>query len=106
MIAPDRTGIGLSDHSPDRSLLNWADDASDLADALHTQRFAVCGFSFGGPYARACAYKMPDRIMCAGLISCLGAVESGGSTGGMPMATKLMLAASRRAPGSPVRWSH
>jgi pimeloyl-ACP methyl ester carboxylesterase len=38
-----------------------------LADSLVLDRFAVLGFSFGGPYARACAYALPGRVTYAGL---------------------------------------
>jgi hypothetical protein len=37
--------------------------------------FAVTGFSFGGPCARACAYALPGRVTRAGLISCLAPVD-------------------------------
>lgn len=90
VIAVDRPGIGRSDHLHDRTVLGWADDVATLADALDIDRFVVCGFSFGGPYARACAYALPDRVIRAGLISCLGAADSKEAVGVVPPATRML----------------
>jgi pimeloyl-ACP methyl ester carboxylesterase len=49
--------------------LDWPDDVVELADNLDLQRFAVAGFSGGGPYALACAYKVPERLTTCGMIS-------------------------------------
>ena len=40
-----------------------------LADALNLPRFALMGLSGGGPYAAACAYKIPQRLSRVGIIS-------------------------------------
>lgn len=69
VIAVDRPGIGLSDPSPGRTLLDFPNDIAALADALQIERFAVLGWSGGGPYALACAYTMPERITAAGIVS-------------------------------------
>jgi hypothetical protein len=53
VIAPDRPGYGLSDPNPGRSLLDWADDMVQLADALKIARLAIVGVSGGGPGALA-----------------------------------------------------
>ena len=34
IIAVDRPGTGLSDFKPDRKILDWPDDVTELADAL------------------------------------------------------------------------
>lgn len=49
IVAPDRPGYGRSDPKLGRSLLDWADDVTALADALEIERFAVVGVSGGGP---------------------------------------------------------
>jgi pimeloyl-ACP methyl ester carboxylesterase len=49
--------------------LDWPDDVVDAADQLGLERFAVQGLSAGGPFALACARKIPDRLMACGLIS-------------------------------------
>jgi pimeloyl-ACP methyl ester carboxylesterase len=69
LILPDRPGIGLSDFKPGRAILDWPGDVLGLADALALERFAVMGLSGGGPYALACAFKIPERLSRVGVIS-------------------------------------
>jgi pimeloyl-ACP methyl ester carboxylesterase len=69
IIAPDRPGQGLSTRQPGRAIADWPDDVRELADALDITRFAVVGISGGGPYAAACAWRLPGRITCAGIVS-------------------------------------
>ena len=68
LITVDRPGIGRSDPKPGRTLLDWADDIEQLAEALAISRFAVMGHSAGGAYALACTYRLPRRVGCAALI--------------------------------------
>lgn len=67
IIAVDRPGYGRSDFHSGWGMLDWADDVATLADALGLARFAVVGFSGGGPYAAACAYRWPARVSALGL---------------------------------------
>jgi pimeloyl-ACP methyl ester carboxylesterase len=67
LIGLDRPGIGRSDAKLGAGLLDWPDDVAAVADALGIGRFAVAGFSAGGPYALACAYKIPSRLTACGL---------------------------------------
>ena len=69
MISPDRPGVGRSDPKPGRALLDWPADVSSLADALGIERFALLGWSAGGPYALACAFALPDRVKAVALIA-------------------------------------
>jgi pimeloyl-ACP methyl ester carboxylesterase len=69
LIALDRPGVGRSTPWPHRRLLDWPDDVQTLADALGLERFAVVGFSNGGPYAAACAYKLGQRISGTALVA-------------------------------------
>jgi pimeloyl-ACP methyl ester carboxylesterase len=69
VIAPDRPGLGLSTRRPGRAIADWPDDVRGLADALGIARFAVIGISGGGPYAAACARRLPGRITRAGIVS-------------------------------------
>jgi len=98
VVAVDRPGIGGSDHQPGRTVLDWAKDVAALADSLALERFAVLGFSFGGPYARACAYAFPERVTRAGLVSCLGPIDDPAAKRGMPPPTRYGLAAARLSP--------
>jgi pimeloyl-ACP methyl ester carboxylesterase len=72
LIAVDRPGMGLSDFKKERRILDWPDDVVQLADLLKLDRFAVEGISGGGPYSLACAYKIADRLTCAGVLSGAG----------------------------------
>lgn len=68
IISTDRPGIGLSDFKKDRSLLNWPDDIVELANYLRINKFSLMGVSGGGPYVAVCAYKIPERIVKAGIV--------------------------------------
>jgi pimeloyl-ACP methyl ester carboxylesterase len=74
IIAADRPGYGDSDHQPGRSIADWGDDVALLADRLRLERFAVLGVSGGGPYALACAERMPDRLSGCALVCPLGPI--------------------------------
>jgi pimeloyl-ACP methyl ester carboxylesterase len=50
-------------------MLDWADDVTELVDALEIDRFTAVGTSSGGPYALACAVKVPARVRPVGLVS-------------------------------------
>lgn len=69
VIALDRPGIGRSDPKTGDRLLDWPADVAAAADALHIERFAVQGMSAGGPYALACAHRIPERLTACALIS-------------------------------------
>lgn len=69
LIALDRPGVGLSTPQRGRSLLDWPGDVVQLADVLGIERFAVLGHSWGGPFALACAFAIPQRLNAAGVVS-------------------------------------
>jgi pimeloyl-ACP methyl ester carboxylesterase len=83
IIAVDRPGFGRSDFKPDRTLLDWPGDVVQLADALNIERFAVMGYSAGGPYAAVCASAIPDRLTAAGLVSSIAPLDNPEITKGM-----------------------
>ena len=83
LVALDRPGYGRSDFVEGRSILDWPDDVAATADALGIDRFLVVGGSGGGPYALACAYKMPERVVRAGVISGVGPHNVKGIAKGM-----------------------
>jgi pimeloyl-ACP methyl ester carboxylesterase len=69
MIAPDRPGFGLSDFQEDRTYLDWPDDVRELADQLGIDRFAVLGWSSGGPHAAAVAHGIPQRLTVVAIVA-------------------------------------
>lgn len=74
LIVPDRPGYGRSDPRAGLTLLNWADDFAELADHLELPPCPVIGWSGGGVYALACAYRLPERVASVGLAACPGPV--------------------------------
>ncbi len=69
IISVERPGYGYSDVHSGWSMLSWADDVATLADALGIGNFSVVGPSGGAPYAAACAFRLPERVRAAGLVS-------------------------------------
>ena len=67
LITIDRPGFGRSDPQPDRSLLDWVDDFAELARLLELPPSPMVGWSGGGPYALACAARIPDRVPKVGV---------------------------------------
>ncbi|HVX20603.1 MAG TPA: alpha/beta hydrolase [Acidimicrobiales bacterium] len=108
LLSPDRPGIGRSSRCPDRTIGSWARDVVDFADRSGVERFAVMGWSFGGPYAAACAALCPDRVLATALVA-------GGVPLDWPSASKgfenrtdaLMYRLCRSAPwlASPLLWA-
>ena len=72
LIAVDRPGIGLSDRVPGRRLLDWAADIKMLVEVLHISRFAILGWSAGGPHALVCSLLLPRQVVALGLASPMG----------------------------------
>ena len=54
-----------------RSVLDFARDVEEFADALGLARFGLVGVSAGGPYALATARGLPDRVLRTALCSSL-----------------------------------
>ena len=68
VLAFDRPGYGRSSPQPGRTLLDWPQDVADVADRLGLGQFHVVGLSGGAPYAVACAYAMPERVLGVALV--------------------------------------
>jgi pimeloyl-ACP methyl ester carboxylesterase len=103
IVTIDRPGYGLSDFQHERKLLDWPGDVAQLADALNIDQFAAIGLSGGGPYLLACAYKMPERITSATVISGMGPVDKPEAIEGMMRSMRLGLGIARRVPWEFVR---
>jgi pimeloyl-ACP methyl ester carboxylesterase len=69
LIVVERPGYGRSRFDAAHTLLDWSEAVERLADSLEIERFSVAGFSGGGPYAAACAYRFPQRLFHTALIS-------------------------------------
>lgn len=98
-ITTDRPGHGISDPQPDRKLLDWPDDISQLADHLNIDRFYVQGWSAGGPHALACAYKLPERVLAGALISGLAPPDRPQPYEGLPLPNRMLMIIGRSVPG-------
>lgn len=67
-IVPDRPGHGLSDWRH-FTVANYPDIVGQFADKLGLERFAVTGLSGGGRFVAACAWKIPQRLTAAIIVS-------------------------------------
>jgi pimeloyl-ACP methyl ester carboxylesterase len=99
LVSPDRPGIGLSTFQPGRRLLDWPDDVTHLTAALGIDKFAVIGWSAGGPYAAVCAAKMGGRVTAVALLSSAVPLDQYGTTKGLTASDRVLLFLTRRTPG-------
>jgi pimeloyl-ACP methyl ester carboxylesterase len=67
LVALDRPGYGASDADPSGNEATQADDVVALADALGLEKFAVLGWSAGGPAALAVAALHSARVLAVGV---------------------------------------
>lgn len=68
IVSVERPGIGDSTPHVYRRISEFAGDIEQLLEALEIDRFAVAGLSGGGPYALACAHRMPERVVLAAIL--------------------------------------
>ena len=69
LLALDRPGYGRSSPQVGRTLLDWARDVAFVTERLGIERFHIAGLSGGGPFAAACAYALPERVLGMTLVS-------------------------------------
>ena len=69
LIAPNRAGLGDSEDCAEHSIAGHAKDALALIDHIGAERFALLGFSGGGPYTAEVARQAGDRVRAVTLIS-------------------------------------
>ena len=98
VIALDRPGFGRSDFKRGRTLAGWPDDVLEAAGALGIDRFAVLGYSGGGPYAAACAARIPERLTAVAIVSGLAPLSEPAAVRGFPLPTRVWLTVLRRLP--------
>lgn len=75
LITIDAPGIGLSDPVRERTQVAAAERVLPVLDALGIRRFAVLGWSAGGPRALAVAYRWPERITAVGIAAGFGPLD-------------------------------
>jgi pimeloyl-ACP methyl ester carboxylesterase len=97
-ITVDRPGMGRSDFQPGRRLLDWPNDIQELADALGLDRFFLLGTSGGGPYALACAFRIPGRLVRVALVSGLGPLDRPGALEGVNATERRIMLLARHRP--------
>jgi pimeloyl-ACP methyl ester carboxylesterase len=95
ILGVDRPGIGNSTHHPERTLLSWAADISELADQYGFERFAMIGLSGGGPYVLSCAHELPGRVVAG---ASLGGVAPLVGLDAGPAYPRLLTFAGKRIP--------
>ncbi len=98
VLAIERPGIGLSDFWP-YQIASWPDIVIEFADQLNLPRFSVIGFSSGGKYAAACAWKIPHRLMAACIVSGNAPVDIPEVIGSMSSQDRILYFLARRANG-------
>ena len=67
LIGLDRPGLGQSDPSPGRELIDWAADVVALQRARALSSPVIVGFSQGAPFALACAAR--GDVSAAAIVS-------------------------------------
>lgn len=80
-VCPERPGYGLSSPHRGRTILTFARDVLELADAIGAERFVVAGTSGGCPYAAAVAWLAPHRVQALGLCATLAPLAARSAEG-------------------------
>ncbi|MBA3535729.1 MAG: alpha/beta hydrolase [Tatlockia sp.] len=69
LIGIDRPGMGLSSQQKNRTMLCWAEDVAKFTEDLNLKTFSIIGHSGGAPYVAACAYRIPEKLHKAVIVS-------------------------------------
>lgn len=76
-LSLDRPGYGETPFQREHTLRNWARTIDRWATDHGLDRFHVCGFSGGGPFAQAVAAHLPERVLSLHLIASLAPFGDG-----------------------------
>jgi pimeloyl-ACP methyl ester carboxylesterase len=98
VIVPDRPGLGHSEFQPGRRIGDWPADVTALAEDLKLAHFAVLGYSGGGPYAAACALRIPEQLTRVGIVSGTAPFDEPGLTAGINSANLRFMQLARTKP--------
>ncbi len=96
LLAVDRCGPRVRT----RTLLGFAAEVLALADRLDVERFAVVGWSAGGPHALALAAAAPERVTRVGLVASMPVPDG---LGAMPGPVRAAMRLARVSPRLAVR---
>ena len=98
LIAPDRPGVGFSTPLDGWTVGFYPAIVTELADALGVDRFAVWGYSGGGPFAVACAASSPARVTRIAVCSGIGQLGVWAQDTDFEKTDRQMLAMARTRP--------
>jgi pimeloyl-ACP methyl ester carboxylesterase len=98
VIAPDRPGVGLSSRLATYTVADYPPMVGALADALGIDRFAVWGYSGGGPYAAACAVLLAGRVTAVALSAGMGQMGVWAEAGDFEQTDRQMLGLAPKHP--------
>ncbi len=98
VLALDRPGVGLSDPKPNRTILDWPADVLSFAEAVGLSRFSALGVSGGGPYAVACALRIPHRLRSVGIAAGVAPMDLPEARQGMSQRNRTMFFLARWFP--------
>ncbi|WP_430332748.1 alpha/beta fold hydrolase [Rhodococcus sp. ACT016] len=104
LISPDRPGIGLSDPSPGRTVLDWADDVEQLLDRLGVERIGVLGWSMGGQYAAGLGYALASRTSRVAIVAGALPLAEEGAIARLGAMDRWCTQISRRCPSLASGW--
>lgn len=98
VLALDRPGMGLSDPQPGRTILDWPADVVAFAESVGLSRFSAMGVSGGGPYAAACALRIPHRLRSVGMICGVAPPDVSEARAGVSRQNRTMMFLARWLP--------
>jgi pimeloyl-ACP methyl ester carboxylesterase len=81
LIAIERAGYGISTSLPGRRIIDVVPDIHAVADHLDLDRFAVLGWSSGGPHALAAGCGLADRVTAVGAVASIAPLDELGLDG-------------------------
>src|SRR5215472_18797992 len=98
LVAPDRPGVGLSAPAAAPAIGSYPAIVAGLARGLGIERFAVWGYSGGGPYALACAAGLAGQVSRVAIVSGMGQVGVWAGAGDFARTDRRMLVMARKSP--------
>jgi len=98
LVAPDRPGVGLSAPAAAPAIGSYPAIVAELARDLGIGRFALWGYSGGGPYALACAAGLAWQVTRVAIASGMGQVGVWADAGDFATTDRRMLVMARKSP--------